>query len=98
LIAFWFWSNILIVNVSSYDFTTTTTVCEVIIIIVSAYLATIEIRELYISGFSNYFKNGTKIYDIISIILVLINVFRLLIATFNDTLEEIKQDHFFWRV
>lgn len=64
--------------------------CEIIITVVSLYLFLIEMRELYIAGFGEYWEDKSNFIDLVSIFLVITNVVRSEFGNSNDVM--------FWRM
>ena len=75
LLAFWYWSNIIIVNLDqdSEDFKTQATVLEMILIVTSVYDLLMEI-PIIIKARLSYFNRLIKVINLIAVILIFINV------------------------
>ena len=75
LLAFWYWSNIIIVNLDkdTGDFETQATVTEIILIGISVYDLIMEI-PIIVKAKWLYFNRLIKVINLIAVILIFINV------------------------
>ena len=74
--AFWYWSNIIIVNLDSDDggFDVQNYVFKAILVVTAVYLMVIEISAM-IKRRLKYFDNLAKFFNMITPIFIMINVF-----------------------